>query len=211
MKEKMTVHEALSELKTLNKRVEKAISDSSPIAYKEHGATKISGKDVKCTVERIVSDHNSAIDLINRMAAIKAAINQYNAEKHITVGDKDYTVAQAIYMMQYGLQYKRDLVATYTQALHKATAFVERSNGDQLNNRAEAAMNAIYGAKEKSDPAAYLKGLMDYKEQHTVELVDPLNLEKVIEKLGIEIDAFTSRVDSAIQIANATTEIEFEY
>ena len=211
MKETMTVHEALCELKTLSKRIRKAIEESHPIYSKEHSAKTINGKPIADVVEKIKADHQSVVTLINRMNAIKAAVNQYNAEKQITVAGKEYTVAQAIYLMTYGLEYKRSLISQYTSYLSSETTKAERENGDRLNTRAETAMNAIYGAKEKADPAAYLKGLAEYKEQHTFELVDPLNLQKVIAELSDEVDAFTSKVDSAIQVANATSVIEIEY
>lgn len=211
MKEKMTVHEALCELKTLVKRVSDGIEEAMPVAYKEKGSTLINGKPVKDVVENMKSAHQSVTDLIRRMTAIKAAISQYNADTHISVTGKDYTIAQAIYMKDYGIAYQRTLINTYSQRLRSATDYADRQNGDKLNQRAEAAMNAIYGAKEKADPAQYLKGLADYKEQHTVELIDPLDLAKVIETMTAEVDAFENKVDSAIQIANATTEIEIEY
>lgn len=211
MKETMTVHEALCELKTLDKRITKAIDSAEPIFYKEHSVQQIKGRPVSERIEEIKANHQSLMALIARMTAIKAAVNQYNAEKHIVVAGKDYTIAQAIYLMSYGTTYTRGMIEKYRGALMGATQYAERENGERLNVRAENAMNAIYGAKEKADPAAYLKGLMDYKEQHTVELVDPLKLLKVIQDLSEELDAFQSKVDSAIQIANATSVIEIEY
>ena len=211
MKETMTVHEALCELKTLRKRVEEAIAESVPIRYKEVGSSTVDGKSVQDAMLAIKSAHQSVTDLINRMIAIKAAINQYNAEKKVQIGEAAYSIAQAIYMKSFGMDTKRALLDQYRRALKHATTFAESANGEKLNNRAEAAMTAIYGAKEKSDPEAYLKGLMDYKKQHTVELIDPLNLAKVVKEMEDEINTFESKMDSAIQIANATTQIEIEY
>ena len=42
-------------------------------------------------------------------------------------------------------------------------------------------------------------------------LIDPLNIKEKIKKLADEITEFEAAVDSKIQIANATNEIEFEY
>lgn len=211
MKETMTVHEALCEIKMLNKRISGAIENSNPIATKEHSSKQVNGMPVEDFIAEAKANHQSAMDLIRRLAALKAAVNHYNAEKIITVGDKEYSIAQAIYMMEYGLMSRRDLMTKYTTMLNNAKKTAAKANSDDLNRRAENAMNAIYGAKEKSDPETYLNGLKAYKEQHTLELVDPLNLAKVIEDLGAEIETFESKVDAAIQKANATTEITIDY
>ena len=210
-KETMTVHEALCELKILNKRIASAINASVPVAVKEHSATTIGGKSVTDWMESAKSNHQSAMDLINRMVAIKSAVNRYNAEKHITVNGKDYTIAQAIWMMQHGMEYKELLMSSYADLLKKRTSEIAKENGDKLNARAEAAMNAVLGAKDKVDPAVYLKGLTDYKAQHQLELVDPIGIDAVLQKLDNEISGFSAKVDSAIQVANATTTIEIEY
>ena len=211
MKETMTVHEALCEIKMLNKRIADAIEKTNPIAMKEHTAKQINGVTVDQFVAEARSSHQSAMDLIKRLAALKAAVNQYNAEKKIMVGDKEYSVAQAIYMMEYGLAHKDALLTRYTTMMNSVKRAAAKANGDDLNKRAETAMNAIYGNKEKSDPEAYLNGLKAYKEQHMAEIIDPLNLTKVIEDLTTEIETFRAKVDSAIQVANATTVLTIEY
>lgn len=210
-KETMTVHEALCELKMLDKRIPAAIEKSIPVTAKEHSATTIDGKSVSDWITSAKSAHQSAMDLINRMVAIKSAVNKYNAEKHITVDGKDYTVAQAIWMMQHGMECKQALLSEYSNCLQKTSREIAKANGDSLNARAEAAMTAILGSKDKVDPAVYLKGLQDYKEQHRKELVDPIGIDAVLQKLDNEISGFNAKVDSAIQVANATTMIEIEY
>ena len=211
MKETMTVHEALCELKTLRKRVEDGINESVAITYKEQGSSTLNGRPVKDVVDSIKSQHQSVTDLISRMIAIKAAVNQYNAEKKITVAGKEYSIAQAIYMKTYGIETKRELLTRYQSLLKHATVYVESQNGDKLNARAETAMTSIFGNKEKVDPEKYLEGLKNYKAEHMLILVDPLNLADVVKKMEEDIVAFESKVDSAIQIANATTQIDIEY
>jgi hypothetical protein len=211
MKETMTVHEALCEMKILNKRISKALDDFKPVAVKEHCASLINGKPAEEFVAAARASYQSVTDMIKRMNAIKTAVNQYNAEKHIIVCGKDYTVAQAIYMMSSGMSYQRELISGISAALNLATSAAVRQNGDSLNERAQNAMNAIYGPKDKSDPEAYLNGLKQYKEQHAIEIVDPLNAAKIIQELTKEMDDFDAHVDSAIQTANATSVIEIEY
>lgn len=211
VREEMTVHQALCELKTLNKRIIKAINETSPIATKEHSASKVNGMLVADFKTLAQSTHESATDLIRRQRAIKAAVNQYNAEKIIDVCGKKYTIAQAIWEMNYGMAEDKQIVDRYTSMLSKATTQIERANGDELNRKAEAAMNAIHGNKDKANTEEYLKGLEDYKTSHALELVDPLGIRKIITDLNKEISDFEASVDAAIQVANATTTLIIEY
>jgi len=211
VRETMTVHEALCELKTLGKRIDSAINNCVPVATKEHSSQKVNSMTMAEFKDRAISSHQSATDLIRRQAAIKSAINHYNAEKIITVAGKDYSIAQAIWMMHHGTEEKRELLRLYTVLYSKAVAAIERANGKELNDRAENAMNSLYGSKEKADAAAYNSGIEEYKRNHELELVDPLGIHEVILALEKEITDFESRVDAAIQVANATTVIEVTY
>lgn len=211
MKETMTVHQALCELKTLSKRVTKAIMESNPIATKEHAAQKVSAMEIEEFKRLAISQHASALDLLRRQVAIKAAINQYNASKIVTVAGKDYSIAQAIWMMNFGVDEQKRLLNHYAELLANTERQIERANGQELNKRAEAAMNSLYGSKDKANADEYMAGLESYKKAHALEVIDPIKIRDFIQKLSDDIAAFESGVDAAIQIANATTTIEFEY
>ena len=211
MREEMTVHQALCELKVLSKRVLKGIQTVKPISVKEHASSKVDGMDVAEFKKNAESDYASVTTLINRWMAIKEAISKYNASKVVTVAGKEYTIAQAIWYMNYDLADKTDLLERLTRMYNTCNANIEKANGENLNRRAEAAMESIYGAKEKANSEDYLKGLEAYKTAHAMELVAPLKIRDVIEKLDEEISNFMSGVDAAIQIANATTTIVIEY
>ena len=88
---------------------------------------------------------------------------------------------------------------------------IEKANGSDLNRRAESFCTAMYGQKDKCDKADYNATLEDYKAKHTMELFDPLNIRKIIADLDKEISDFSSSVDAAIQVANATTTLAIEY
>jgi len=211
VREEMTVHQALCELKTLNKRIPKAISETKPISTKEAKSNNVDGISVSEFKTLAQSTHDSATDLIKRQRGIKAAINQYNACKIIDVCGRKYTIAQAIWEMNYGMAEEKNLVTRYSEMLRKATAQIERANGDDLNRRAEAAMTAIHGNKDKANNDDFLKGVEDYKAAHALELVDPLNIRKIIADLDKSIAEFEANVDAAIQVANATTTLTIEY
>lgn len=209
--EQMTVHQALCELKTLNKRVSKAIGETKPISTKECASQKVDGMPLAEFKSLAKSSHDSAVDLIKRQRAIKDAISQYNASKVVTICGREYTIAQAIWEMNYGMAEERALLDRYAGFLSRANSVIERENGDNLQRRAENAMNAIFGNKEKANSEEYIKGVSDYKEKHALEIVDPLGIRKIISDLEKEIADFEANVDSAIQVANATTTLEIAY
>lgn len=211
VREEMTVHQALCELKTLNKRIEKAIGETKPVAIKEASAKKVDGIAAEEFVANARSAHDSAVGLIKRRRAIKAAINQYNAEKQIEVCGRRYTIAQAIWEMQHGTSEDKALLTRYTQLLAFANNQIERMNGSDLDKRAEAFCASMYGSKDKCDPRDFNTTLEDYKAKHTMELFDPLGIRKIIADIEKEVSDFEANVDAAIQVANATTTLVIEY
>lgn len=211
VREEMTVHQALCELKTLNKRIDKAIEATKPVAIKEASAKKIEGMTTEDFTANAMSTHDSAVGLIKRQRAIKAAVNQYNAEKQIDVCGRKYTIAQAIWEMQHGTSEDKALLTRYTALLSFVNTQIERANGSDLDRRAEAFCASMYGSKEKCDPKDFNATLEDYKAKHTVEMFDPLNIRRIIADIDKEVSDFEANVDAAIQVANATTTLVIEY
>jgi hypothetical protein len=50
-----------------------------------------------------------------------------------------------------------------------------------------------------------------YIENNTYDLIDPLDVAKIMEALDAEINEFNAEVDAALSVSNALTVIEFEY
>ena len=50
-----------------------------------------------------------------------------------------------------------------------------------------------------------------YIENNTYDLVDPMDIAKIIEALDAEINEFNAEVDAALSVSNALTVIEFTY
>lgn len=210
--ETMTVHEALCEAKTMEKRIEQAIKAAIVVSHKENQSVKVDGMTLDEFNKHAKSSHDKATHLIDRYNAIKAGINRYNAEKQINVGNRTYSIAQAIWLMQHGLKQKKKLIDHYTYNYNIAMRDIQNENGEKLNKRAEAAAEVNYGNKDKSNNTEdYLKCIKEYKARNQHELVDPLGIKDIIEKMDTEVNEFMSHVDSAIQVANATTTITIEY
>lgn len=209
--ETMTVHSALCEIKTIGKRIEKTIKEFHPVSTKEQQSTKVDGISLNTFADEAKSNADRANDMIKRYIAIKAEINHYNATTSIEIGNNSYTIAQALWMKDYGSDYQKKLLRHCTRELMAAQEVIEDANGNQLTARAENAANANYGNRDKNNGDEYLKFIEAYKDRYQTVLVDPLNIKEMIQQLDDEITEFDTQIDAALQVANATHTITIEY
>lgn len=210
--EKMNIHQALVELKTLEKRIDTAIRDGKYVVANRHGNGKISGIPVKEYAESITSRYQKATDLIARYNAIKRAVVNSNAVTKVEVAGKTYTVSEAIEMKNHGIERTKKLldklVVDYTYAQREA----EMSNGSELDRRADEHIRNMFGNTDMKGATEEMKRAREeFIQAQTMELVDPLNIKVKIEALREHIDTFTTTVDAALSTSNALTIIEISY
>lgn len=210
--ETMTVHEALSEIKVISKRITGTLMEMKVVTANRKNASKINGTEPDKYITQAKADFQSVMDLYKRLTAMKSAIATYNAEQKITVGNREYTIAEALYMKDYGVHLKQTIVNTLSKQYQNALNKIEVENSDnKLGATAERLATANFGSKDKADSAEMEKFIASYKENNQYILIDPINVVSTISSLQSEIDAFEAKVDSAIQIANATNTITIEY
>lgn len=208
--ETMTVHEALCEIKTIDDRITKAVRDVNPCATKKHSAINIDGISVDTFADRAKASYQKAQDLIRRADAIKRAISKSNASTVVVIDGKEMTVAEAIYEMQHGVDSKQYLLRKLRDEYNLATNKIKESERE-LERRCDNYIRDNYGGKDKADPAVIEKARRAFIDDNTVDLVDPLDVHKLIGELSDEIDRFSVAVDSALQTSNANTKITIEY
>ena len=104
---KMTVHEALCEIKVADKRIEKAIQECAFCEANKEISPKINGITVAEFENDVKAKYQKINDLIRRNENIKKALSLSNAKTVITVNGKEMTMAEAIYMMQYGIKHAK--------------------------------------------------------------------------------------------------------
>lgn len=210
--ETMTVHKALAEKKLLDARINKAISEGVFCAANKHSNEKINGISIVDYEKIIQGSYDKADDLIRRQSAINRAITLSNAETKIKISDKEYTVAEAIWMKNHGIEKLQALVIAMQKQYRQAQADINRQNGEDLEARADQYVTAIYGQKDgKTNSADIEKVRTDFLASNTYELLDPVHILEKIEELEKKICDFTAEVDSALSCSNALTEITIEY
>lgn len=208
--EKMTIHKALAELKVLDKRITSSISVQFCVANK-HSNEKISGLALKDWKDIAQSNYQKANDLIRRNEAIKRAITLSNAITKVKIGDDEYTVAEAIWMKNHGMDSYMMLLRELQNQYGKAKIQCERENGETLEKRADEYIFGLFGSKEKAAGEEIENLRKTFIESQQYEIVDPIKIAEEIQYLEEKISSFESEVDAALSVSNATTEIEITY
>lgn len=211
-RETMTTHKALAELKILDGRIKKEIQSGSYCAANKHSNVKINGIQIEDFKKAAQGTYDKVSDLINRRKAIKKAVVLSNAKTTVKIADAEYTVAEAIEMKNHGIEFEALLINAMDSQYRQAQAEVNRQNGNNLEERADQYVTAIYGQKEgKTNSADIEKVRKDFLEANSYEIIDPINIPEKVDTLRQKIDAFMAEVDSALSVSNALTEITIEY
>ena len=209
--ETMTVHKALAELKVLDNRINNAISSGDFVITKKNNQDTVKGKTVEQFKSKATEAFQKASDLIRRRNAIKNAVVVSNANTTVKIGDKDYTVVEAIEKKNHGMDYYVQLRDVLRQQFAKQKSELEKHNAS-LQQKAEQFVTGLMGGREvKTDSAEYISAVDTYIKSNTMTLLDPLGVEKKIEELDDMINMFLPEVDAALSVSNAVTTIIIEY
>lgn len=214
--EKMTVHRALAELKTMDARIDSAIRSTTYVLAVKRSAEKINGVKIDTFKDAMKANNQKVNDLIRRRNAMKRAVVLSNATTKVTVGGKEYTVAEAIECKTHGVEYMKALKNSMTSAYLAAQAEMKRNDDEVLEKRAEQYVLSVIAAQPKdakmSVDSEAMKALRkSYIENNAFEMLDPLGVAERIAELDEMIHAFEADVDAALSCSNALTVIEFEY
>ena len=209
--EKMTVHKALAELKTLDDRINSEITGLVFVRANRHNNMKIFGKAIPDFMADTESSYQSVKALINRRNAMKRAVVLSNAITKVEIGGVEYTVAEAIEMNNHGMENLVELRNCLREQYSSVKRMVESENGDKLVKACENYIQATFGTKEKINNPDIETAQKVYMANNTYDIVTGLDIEKVIKELTDRIDAFKAEVDSALSVSNALTVIEFDY
>ncbi|MHA2023334.1 MAG: hypothetical protein ACTSWQ_06700 [Candidatus Thorarchaeota archaeon] len=203
--ESMSVSKALTELKMLDKRIERKIGQALFLDVRKLSEdTTISRLSVKDADERIKSDLQSVNAIIERRNSIKMAIVNSNAITIVAVGNKNYTVAAAIERKN-SIEYDRLLVK---QMMHNITTAKRKC--DALNNEVEDKLTMLLGEQMRSDKdksKSTIEFIEQYRKLNGYDLLDPLGIETIANKMVTDIEDFELNVDVALTESNAITRI----
>lgn len=215
-KESLTIHRALAELKVIDSRIDKAINSGVYVCANKHSNEKIQGVTVNDYKERMKASYQKVTDLIARRNAIKRAVVLSNATTKVKISDKEVTVAEAIELKNHGMEFKSRFVNTMNIQNNLANSEINKNSGEAIEKKAEQYVLAVIQAQPKDSKMAVDSDAMqamrkDYIKNNTYDLIDPLNVTKLIEQMSAEVDEFNTEIDAALSVSNAITVIEIEY
>lgn len=208
MKQQWTIHKCLAELKTLEKRISKDIENIRLIDYKKNSSeksyeTKLTEKEFK---EKAKASLDSITKLISNRNKIKNAIVLSNATTIVKIGDKEYTVAEAIQRKE-SIIYDKMLLESLKVQYKESNRIVDNNN-IKAEEKAEQQVAAILGSDTKAEEKIFtMKNII---ENNSWTLIDPIKILEVIIDLENTIDSFETEVDHTLSVSNATTIIEID-
>ena len=209
----ITVTKALSDLNVLTSRIEKETDKLTVLSAKLKSKNVLKDKNIKVDdfKNEVKANYQSILDLIRNRDVIKSEIILSNAKTKVVIAGKEYTVAEAID--------KKNRIALETDLLMKLKSeFATKSKQVvNFNDKLEAQIDKereimLSGdnAKNKDIVKTAEELATAKRESNSVELVDALNIEKVINELEDSIMSFKAEVDQQLSISNAITLIEVE-
>lgn len=209
-KTKMTIHRALAELKLIDARIEKAISQVTPTGLMQQGkpvnnhyAKEDFEKDAKARFQ-------SATDLIDRKNKIKSAIVRANGNTTVMIGDRVMTISDAINFKTV-IEVKKRFISELSAKHNHVKAQFVREN-EKVNITALDNAKIVIGREDDNRIKPTdddVKNIVEpYVKRNQIILVDPLKIEELLEKLQREIETFETEVDAVLSEINATTIIE---
>lgn len=204
----MSITRALSELKLLSSRINRAIESSSFIVANKKSAKKVN--NVYTTQEFIdnaKSTYQSIVDLIERRKEIKSKIVDSNAKTMITVAGKEMSVAEAIERKD-SIAFEKMLVEHMQRQYNSSLALASRNN-EQVQIKLDELLLVTFGkeGKQKTSESEISMISNPYLEQNEWELINPLLLQDKIESMRKEIEEFENEVDFILSESNTITKI----
>ncbi len=188
----ITCTRALSLLKSLDERINRNLHTLVPVGTE--GALQ------KPTIDKDVtrSEYQSLMDLMQQRNKLKTALIVSNATTMVTIAGETMTRADAI--------------TRKTTLLPNLISLRDKLKSEYANalNRVETANKQIRTTLENStEKGKNVEAEKAFYELRELKLCDPLDIQKKLDDLNELIDKFTTDVDEALTVSNATTTVTF--
>lgn len=203
---KISLHRALSELKMLNERIDAATKNVVLVRANRKSNEKIDGMSIEEFQKDMQGSYDKVISLITYRNRLKALVVASNAKTTVKIGSVTMTVAEAIERKQ-SIQLEKDVVEKLRRQYHRAITQVTEAN-EALPEKLETYLINILGSKDKQSPDEVKLHTETFMKRNEYELIDPMNIKKIIETLTGQIEEFESEVDAVLSESNATTFVE---
>ena len=210
----MSVHRALTRLKTLDAQILKAAQQGVYVAMAKGDKKLVTTSTVRTlTAEavevRVKADYQSVTDLIAERAKLKSKVVASNAATMIEVAGVKMTVAEAIERKDNSIKYEQALLQTLRAQLGRVSAEFAQQQGvleREISEKQASLAGRETNTKMNAEEMNGLTNMIAQREQPI--MLDPIGLDAEIQKLDKAIVSFLEEVDSALNESNAVTKID---
>jgi len=208
----ITITEALSTLKLIDKKISKKLMEirnkqTRLIDYKIGTSNK--GEYSLLTQEELKRNAESTLDsitnLIKNRKTLKAKIALSNAITEVNIIDTKMTIAECL---EYKISIEQD--KNLLEILENIYAGIQNDFQEEVEEAREK-ITTLINAKLSSDSNKNGNSEILAKELNNIynpTLMDPLNLDTFITDLRDRIESFETNIDTVLSISNAHTTIE---
>ena len=209
-----SVQEGLNRLKLYDSKINRSISENELyFLVTDSGKLKQKTKQTKEDLEeQAKATFQKTMDLIDNRNKLKQAIVQSNATTKVTIGDVQYTVAEAIETKS-SIEYKQNLLTKLKQTYRKQELGASNYN-DSIKNNHEKKVNTLLSTdSDNKDGLETLINQMALLAESELLMVNEYPLVKnttnidMINILEEEIESFLSEVDYKLTESNVITKI----
>lgn len=204
MSEQISITRALAEIKTLDARIVKATNERY-VEMSVGGSVVGSNRSEDETKAAIKQKFQSFTDLVKRRNALKCAIVSSNANTKVKIGDKEMLVAEAIERKN-SIAFEEQMINNLRSQHRTAISKVESTN-IQANQRLDQMIEVNLGKDRKASADDYDVIAKPFMAKNEAKLIDPLDLEALVQQLQNDVDEFKLNVDFALSEINAVTKI----
>lgn len=208
--ETMRINTGLETLKLLRSQIEKELDNKSDPLILCKTNTKNHRVIPEEHKKKVQSHYDSLMAKINRFQRLKKAIAIANATNKVVIGGNEFTVAEALEIKNFSLTYKKKYLSQLKY--WRSTAIQE---SDVANLALESLVNSnIKSFLESNKDAKFDQSAIDsiatsIKKSNPITLLDPLNIDKIIEALELEIEVFDSDCSRILTESNVENYITF--
>ena len=195
MSEQISITRALAEIKTLDARIVKATNERY-VEMSVGGSVVGSNRSEDETKEAIKQKFQSFTDLVKRRNALKCAIVSSNANTKVKIGDKEMLVAEAIERKN-SIAFEEQMINNLRSQYRTAISKVESTN-IQANQRLDQMIEVNLGKDRKASEDDYDVIAKPFMAKNEAKLIDPLDLEALVQQLQNDVDEFKLNVDFAL-------------
>lgn len=202
--EKITIHEALTRLKTIDKKINKKITSFSPFSTGLKNSNKNSNGIEK---EEFKKDNSSLFqsinDLIRYKYLLKTKIAESNVNTKIVFQGRQITVNEAIFLKE---QYNKEINQLLIIIVSAKNAMQNFLNFE--NDKVESTANKLIEDKKEMNSESIISFKTEYMKNFSLELISSTDIEKFIINANDLVEEMLSELNSKLSVSNAITMIE---